>query len=105
MLFIVAASCKYFRTVLIKNHASVGLAGPYALIKALLGETHWHESEEGDTIACWMPKIFSLFFGTKMIYGSLIDDSVLSDFSSLREGYDVYAGQVCAAVTPINKAN
>ena len=34
-----------------------------------------------------------------------MDDAVLSDFSSIGEGYAAYASQVHAALAPVNKAN
>jgi len=49
---LIPMGCRYFGTILIKSRAPIGIAGPDVLIKALLEETHWHESEEGDTIAC-----------------------------------------------------
>jgi len=63
----VASGCKYFGTISITSRAPVGIAGPNALLKTLLEGTRWHEAEEGNTIACWTPKIFSVFFGTKMV--------------------------------------
>jgi len=48
----VAASCKYFGTISYKNHAPVGIAGPDALIKALLEQTHWHDYGEGAVTVC-----------------------------------------------------
>jgi len=45
------------------------------------------------------------FLVGKMIRGSLMDDAVLSDFSSLGEEYTAYASQVCATLAPINKAD
>ena len=101
----VASGCKYFGTISITSRAPVGIAGPNALLKTLLEGTRWHEAEEGNTIACWTPKIFSVFFGTKMVRGSLMDDAVLSDFSTLGDGYAAYASQVRSALAPVNKAN
>ena len=34
-----------------------------------------------------------------------MDDAVLSDFSTLGDGYAAYAGQVRSALAPVNKAN
>jgi len=105
ILITVVATCKYFGTIPFKNRAPVGIAGPDVFIQALLEETCWYESKEGAVIVCWTPKIFSVFFGSKMIHGSLMDDAVLADFLPLGEGYVAYTSQMRAALTPINKAN
>ena len=40
-----------------------------------------------------------------MIRGSLINDAVPANFSTLGDGYAAYASQVRAALAPVNKAN
>ena len=85
---------KYFTLPMPKNRAPTELVSGTPLTTQLCEDTKWKDTDNGTLVVALVPKLMPIFFDMEVPQGSIHDDQVAEELSSLGEAYAFYADAV-----------